>query len=287
MTNFLKTLAELAKVRITIVVSVTTLLGYLMQNRGLDAGAIGPTFGLFLLACASAIINQYQEWQSDAKMPRTKNRPIPSGRISPKGAFLLGFAFAIVGSYIILETSNFVAMQLGVLALIWYNGIYTPLKKRTAFAVIPGSVIGSLPPMVGYAAAGGNIADTSILVVAFFIFIWQVPHFWLLLLKYGKQYEEAGYPSLTQIYSTEQIKRVTFIWSMGAAVSALFIPFFHITTTIVAGIILVASTIYFMWVFFRLILPGKSEFHIRKYFIFINVYLLLIVLSISIDVYLS
>jgi len=286
MINYLKILAELSKVRITVVVTVTTILGYLMQNRGLDAGAIGPTFGLFLLACASAILNQYQESGIDAKMPRTQNRPIPSGRISSKSAFLHGLIFAIVGSIIILYTSNFMAMQLGILALIWYNGIYTPLKKKTAFAVIPGSVIGSLPPMVGYAAAGGNVTDIEILVVAFFMFIWQVPHFWLLLLKFGKQYEEAGFPSLTQIYSVEQIKRVTFVWSLGTAVTALFIPFFHIISNLYANLILVAGTVYFIVLFFRLILPGNPDFNIKKYFIFINVYLLLIVLTISIDVYL-
>ena len=68
-------------------------------------------------------------------------------------------------------------------ALIWYNGIYTPLKRKTAFAVVPGSVIGAIPPMVGYVAAGGSALDPQILAFAFFMFMWQIPHFWLLIMK--------------------------------------------------------------------------------------------------------
>ncbi len=152
--------------------------------------------------------------------------------------------------------SGFLALQLALLALIWYNAIYTPLKKKTAFAVVPGSVIGALPPLVGWVAGGGSLADPRALIIAFFFFIWQVPHFWLLLLKYGKEYEKAGYPSLTSIYSSKQIKYTTFIWTFATAVTALMLPVFGIVNSIGFSI---ATLLVSGWLIFQFVRLLKTK----------------------------
>jgi heme o synthase len=108
-----------------------------------------------------------------------------------------------------------------LLNLIWYNGIYTPLKKINPLAIIPGSLVGSIPPAVGWTAAGGNILDPQIIILSFFFFIWQIPHFWLLLLIFGKDYENAGFPTLMQIFSSDQLARITFIWIVATVVTGM------------------------------------------------------------------
>jgi protoheme IX farnesyltransferase len=281
--NIIPTLLELAKVKITIAVSFTTITGYILASGGIDVGVLMPTLGIFLLACGSSAINHFQEREKDAKMKRTQDRPIPSGRISANGALLFAFILTAAGSFILYEFSGILAMQLGLLALIWYNVIYTPLKRKTAFAVVPGSVIGAIPPLVGWVAGGGEIADPRAMIMAFFFFIWQVPHFWLLMLKYGKEYSEAGFPSITMIYSDRQIKNITFIWIFATAVAALMLPMFHVVDSriVLAGVVL--SSVWLIYIFAGLLRSSEKKFNPFFYFMRINYFVLSMMILLSLD----
>ena len=282
----IKIFLELSKVRITIAVALTTMTGFLLANGHFDTNMILPTLGIFVLACGSSAINHYQEKDKDALMERTRNRPIPSGRISANGALLFAFVLTFAGSYMLYESSGMLAMQLGLLALIWYNAIYTPLKRITAFAVIPGAVIGAIPPLVGWVAGGGSLLDARAMIMAFFFFIWQVPHFWLLMLKYGKEYEKAGYPSITSLYSERQIKNVTFIWVFATAVSALMIPLFYFTQSWIILIGFLVSSIWVVVVFSRLLLKREEVFNPMFYFMRINYFVLAIIVMLSLEPFL-
>lgn len=281
--SFIHTLIELSKVRITFAVSLTTVTGYVLASGQFDAGLILPTIGIFILACGSSALNHYQERDKDAQMERTQNRPIPGGRISPSGALVFAVMLTIIGSGLIYIGSGFLAMQLGLLAMIWYNAIYTPLKRKTAFAVVPGSIIGAIPPLVGWVAGGGSLADPKALVIAFFFFIWQVPHFWLLLLKFGKEYERAGFPSITSLYSDQQIRHTTFIWTMATAVTALMLPVFGIVNSVVMSIGLLIAVIWLVVVFSKLLKPGDEKFNARYYFMKINYFVLIMIIFLAVD----
>lgn len=281
--SFINTLLELSKVRITFAVSLTTITGYVLASGQFDSGLILPTLGIFLLACGSSALNHYQEKDKDAQMDRTKSRPIPSGRISSTGALIFSMLLSVLGSVLIYIGSGMLAMQLAILALIWYNAIYTPLKKKTAFAVVPGSVIGALPPLVGWVAGGGSLADPRALIIAFFFFIWQVPHFWLLLLKYGKEYEKAGYPSLTSIYSEKQIKYTTFIWTMATGVTALMLPVFGIVNSLGFSIAVLLASGWLMVQFIRLLRQNDEAFKPGEYFMKINYFVLFMIIFLSVD----
>jgi len=281
--SFINTLLELSKVRITFAVSLTTITGYVLASGQFDSGLILPTLGIFLLACGSSALNHYQEKDKDAQMDRTKSRPIPSGRISSTGALIFSMLLSVIGSALIYIGSGMLAMQLAILALIWYNAIYTPLKKKTAFAVVPGSVIGALPPLVGWVAGGGSLADPRALIIAFFFFIWQVPHFWLLLLKYGKEYEKAGYPSLTSIYSEKQIKYTTFIWTMATGVTALMLPVFGIVNSLGFSIATLLASGWLMVQFIRLLRENDETFKPGVYFMRINYFVLMMIIFLSVD----
>lgn len=281
--NAIGIVAELGKVRITIAVSLSTILGYVLFRGGFDTGIWLPTLGIFLLAMASSAINHFQEREWDALMDRTRNRPIPSGRISPRGALLVAFVLAASGSVLLLITSGFLAMQLGLLALLWYNVIYTPLKRKTPFAVVPGSVIGAIPPLVGWVAAGGSLNDPGILMVAFFFFIWQIPHFWLLLLKLGPQYQQAGFPTLTSLYTSRQLRRITFVWTVTMVISCLFIPVFGEMHTNIGRILLLVGSVALMLLFVRLLRLKSEQTYDKRYFIYINSYLLLVMVILAVD----
>ncbi|MFU8843248.1 MAG: protoheme IX farnesyltransferase [Bacteroidales bacterium] len=283
--SFFHTLLELGKVRITFAVSLTTITGYILAAGTIDAGLILPTVGIFLLASGSSAINHYQEKERDGLMQRTHNRPIPSGRISPLGALIFAILLSVTGSVLIYAGSGMLPMQLGILALIWYNGIYTPLKKKTAFAVVPGSVIGAIPPLVGWVAGGGSLSDPRALFIAFFFFIWQVPHFWLLLLKFGKEYEKAGLPSITSIYSDKQIKNTTFVWTMATAVAALMLPVYGIVNSKIIGVGLLIAVIWLVFVFSKLLTRSEEAFNPRHYFMKINYFVLFMIIFLSVDVF--
>ncbi|MDP3462998.1 MAG: protoheme IX farnesyltransferase [Bacteroidales bacterium] len=276
-------LAELSKVKITFAVALTTIAGYLLAKGSFDSGIILPTLGIFILACGSSALNHFQDSDRDGLMERTRNRPIPSGRISKTGALIVAIILSGIGSAMIYYGSNFIGFQLGLLALIWYNGIYTPMKRKTAFAVIPGSVIGAIPPVVGWVAGGGSALDPHALILAFFFFIWQVPHFWLLMLKYGKEYVEAGYPSITERYNEEQIRYLTFLWTFATAVAALMIPLFGIIHSSVITIVVLIAVVWLIAIFSSILKKQTSSFNPFYYFMRINYFVLVIILSMAID----
>lgn len=257
MKSTLKIIIELGKVRISLPIALSALTGY-----SLYAGKIGSegwllALGVFFMACSSSALNHWQERGIDAKMPRTKNRPIPSGRISAAGALAIAGMFAMTGSLVLFLFSNAIALFFSWLTLFFYNLVYTPLKKVTAFAVIPGSMVGALPPMIGWAGAGGHPLSEVILLVATFFFIGQIPHFWLLLLLFGDQYKLAGLPSLNQIFSPIQIQRITYAWVLTTIASALLVIFFIFNSKVLMFILLL-YTFYLLFSLSFSILQGKN-----------------------------
>ncbi len=240
---FFKTIAELGKVRISLPVALSALAGYTLFSGTIDMQGLFMTLGVFLMSCGSGALNHWQERKTDAMMPRTRNRPIPSGRISSLQGFLITAGYLITGSVVLLATNPVIALMLSWATLFFYNLVYTPLKKETAFAVIPGSMVGALPPVIGWTAAGGSVGSQIILIVAAFFFIGQIPHFWLLLLLFGDQYKLAGMPSLTDIFTDTQIKRVTYAWILTTVASA-FLVFLFVMQNRVLMFLLLGYIIY-------------------------------------------
>lgn len=229
-------------------VALSALAGYVLYSGKIDEQGLLLSVGVFFMSCGSGALNHWQERKTDALMPRTKNRPIPSGKISPAQGLLVVLGYTITGSLILVFSNPTVALILSWATLASYNLIYTPLKKVTAFAVIPGSLVGALPPLIGWTAAGGNIFAEPILIVATFFFIGQIPHFWLLLLLFGDQYKLAGLQSLTDIFSELQIKRITYTWVLTTIASALLVLYFVFTHPV----ILVLLLLYIFYLLFTL-----------------------------------
>jgi len=275
--ELLKIISELGKVRISIPVAFTTFTGYILSHGEFDRGFVLPFIGIFLLACGASAFNQLQETETDRIMKRTAGRPLPSGRISKTGALVIALAYFISGCLVLYFGPGLLTLLVGVSTFVWYNLIYTPLKKITAFAAVPGSMVGALPPLAGWVAGGGSLTDPKALALGFFFFMGQIPHFWLLLLKLGKQYENAHLPSLTQLLSDEQIKRLTFVWIAATAASAVALPLFKLQTQpwSIALILLLSALLI---VVFIPLLSKRKPFNVGKSFLLINVYYLLVML---------
>ena len=274
---------EITKFRITIFVTLTTLFGYIAATNSLNAGAVLPILGILLLACGSAAYNHYQERNSDALMERTKHRPIPSGKISARSTLKISIILIFSGASLLFFGSNLLALLLGLLNLVWYNAVYTPLKKVTSLAIIPGSLVGAIPPMVGWVAGGGYIFDPQIILIAFFFFIWQIPHFWLLLLILDNDYRKAGFPTLTERFTKIQLARITFMWITATGITVLLLPIFQVAQNIFVRYILLLGTIWLTYNAFKLVSQKQENISFRFAFRDINFFALFVVIIVSID----
>lgn len=282
MVNKLKILSELTKIKITVFVTVTTALGYICYAERFSLYMLVPLIGILLLSCGSAAVNHIQERRTDALMRRTMNRPLPSGRISLKNAWLIAMLLIVSGS-VVLYYAGIVALLLGLLDLVWYNLIYTPLKKVNALAIIPGSLVGAIPPMVGWVAAGGSLMDPRILVLALFFFIWQIPHFWLLLLVLSNDYERAGFPTLTQIFDKAQLARITFIWILATIITGLLIPFFGLVKFPLVDVLLLVPAFWLSIKAVKLLTRNGENVSFTFAFREINLFVLAMIFLLSID----
>ena len=277
-------LLELGKVRISSLATISMITGYILARGALTPELLVMTLGVFFIACGSATINHIQERDIDGRMQRTMGRPLPAGRITVTAAWGIALGTLTTGSGLILLASSLEVVFLGVLAVIWYNAVYTPLKRVTAFAAVPGGVVGAIPPIMGWVAGGGYALDPQILAVSFFFFIWQVPHFWLLLLfSCGKDYERAGLPSLTALFSLEQIARITFVWIFAAVVTSFVIPLYGIVTNPWINAGLVAAGAWLVWRSRGILRAPFQMQGFRLAFKHINLFVFCVIVLLSLD----
>ena len=276
-------LLSLVKIKISLLVTFSATAGYVLTAGQIKMETVVVTAAVLFLACGSCALNQYQEREIDELMERTKSRPLPSRKLEPATALWVASGLIFLGSTFLLYAAGFAPLSLGLFAVLWYNGFYTPLKQKTAFAAIIGALVGAIPPILGWVSGGGSILDSRIWGVALFFFIWQVPHFWLLLLDYSKDYDKAGLPSITKILSTEQIKRIIFIWLLSTGVSGLCVFSFHAVYLGLARFFLLASTFWHIWNSFRFLKSDSEEVNLRTAFTKLNIYAILVLFLLSSD----
>ncbi len=283
MTAILNGVMELVKIRITFFVGMSAAFGYILATGSVSLEMILPVMGIFILSCASAAMNHYQERETDSLMHRTSKRPLPAGLMTPAVVLIMVTVLAAAGSVLIALTGTVTALILSWLAFFSYNAIYTPLKKITPFAVVPGSFVGAFPVMAGWAAVRGDIFDPLIISVAAFFFIWQIPHFWILMEMYSADYERADFPTLRMYFSEGTISFWIYVWMAGlAASSVLFVtngvvsnPLPEIVILLL-GAWLVLSTLSILW------RHGDGRV-LKSAFMKINVYVLAVTAVVMID----
>jgi protoheme IX farnesyltransferase len=262
-------LAELSKWKLSLAVSFSAVTGFLLLPSETYGGALLTAAGVFFLSAGASALNQYTERNSDAVMARTADRPLPSGRMRPSAAMLASVTLLASGC-LLLAGTGVMPVLLGAVNILLYNFVYTGLKKRTTLAIVPGALVGALPPLIGYTAAGGLITETRILLFALFMFLWQMPHFWLLLLRFGEEYEKAGIKTLHRVLSHKTIVRLVLAWITGSSIllwvlTAIFRP---IGPT-ASALLLVLNTIFIL-AFAGIIRDGSLQPRSKLAFIALN-----------------
>ena len=276
-----QTYVILCKIPIALFTSFSAATGFMLASPRLGPEVFILISGVFLLACGCGALNQYQERDIDACMARTRHRPLPSKRLMPMHALGIALVFMASGLGLLLVLRLPAVVVLIGFAVVWYNGLYTHLKRVTAFAVMPGSLIGAVSPCLGWIVGGGALFDPRLWALCFFFIIWQMPHFWLLLLNHGKDYERAGLPSLTKIFTGAQLQRITLVWTLALAVSSMLLPLFGYHSRIFQ-MMLVAATGWLGWQGIKFSKTG-TQVVCQRLFRQINAYVLFLMVLLVVE----
>ena len=194
--SILKVIFELTKFRLSFLVSFSAIVGFLLASDNfyiIDLIVLGISG--YLVTAASVINNQILEKDLDSKMDRTKDRPLPTNRISKRNSLITSVFFMVIGLTIMTLYFNMVAGLLSLVSLLLYTFIYTPLKRVGPIAVFIGAIPGALPPLIGWVAFSGEISIEAIIIFSI-QFIWQFPHFWAIAWIYHDDYKKVGFKLL-------------------------------------------------------------------------------------------
>lgn len=216
---------SLAKPGLTMMSVSTALAGALLAPGGLSHPTLLllVAIGTMLTGGGSIILNQYAEREYDARMKRTRARPIPAGRILPARALLSGCFLAVLGIGTLLFTS-WIAAILALITLGTYVFVYTPMKRRTHFATAVGGLPGALPPVIGWTAVTGGFAPEAY-VLFLVVFLWQMPHFLALGWMYREDYAAGGYRLLPSVDTTgRSTARIVMVYTC-ALLPASVLPY--------------------------------------------------------------
>jgi heme o synthase len=270
-------LAELTKWKLSLAVAFSSVTGFLICAGGDYSGLSAVAAGVFLLSSGAAALNQYTERGSDALMPRTAGRPLPSARMTPQTAISVAAILLVSGS-LLLAFSGLIPFFLGLVNVFLYNVVYTASKKRTTLAIVPGALVGAIPPLIGYSAAGGAVTDTIIMLFALFMFLWQIPHFWLLLARYGREYEKAGFKTPFSTMDGGKIKRIVFAWIIVSSLALWILGAIFMPVPASAGTLLLILNIVFIILFRKIITMPETAKRSEHAFILVNSFSILVMI---------
>jgi protoheme IX farnesyltransferase len=262
---------ELTRTKLSAAVTFSGAAGYLLFAGWQSS----PTFpvalaGIFLLSSGSSALNQCQERRTDALMSRTSGRPLPAERITPPMAKRIALLLLLSGAIMLSLLPGIMPVILGLGTVILYNFLYTPLKKLTSLAVIPGALTGAIPPLIGFTAAGGSLSEPPALFLAGFMFTWQLPHFWLLISAYRSQYINAGFSSLAGKPDDKTIRLVIPLWIIVVSAALLFAGRFGIDIGRGLWFILAAVNILVIALFLKLVIKNDQQSLNKSAFIALN-----------------
>jgi len=283
MVRWIKIFSEFVKLPIALSATLTTAVGFVLARGDISWELIFPCLSLFLLACGSCGLNQYQERVIDHFVERTRGRPIPSGRMSPSTGLFCSLGMILLGLTLFLCKTPSASLFLALFGCFWYNGFYTYLKKKTALASIPGAIVGMIPPAIGWISGGGCFLDAGLWGLAVFFFLWQVPHFWLFVLDHADDYEKAGLPSLKRVFSADQIRHIISIWMLATACVSLCMPLFLLVRLLPVHLLLITATFWFLLGTRFTFGSRRRETSFKMAFRRLNLYVLWILLLVSVD----
>jgi protoheme IX farnesyltransferase len=204
----------LGKPRITFMVLITTLTGlWLAPGTLAPSLTLAALFGITLVVAGANALNMYLERDVDALMSRTRNRPLPAGRLEPRVALFFGVACSMVAVPLLAVRVNPLTGFLAALSLVLYVLAYTPLKRRSTAALVVGAIPGAMPPLLGWTAATNTLAAPGLALFAI-LFVWQLPHFIAISIFRAEEYTRAGLKVVPAVRGIEAAKQQIAIYSL-------------------------------------------------------------------------
>lgn len=275
-------LASLVKPNVTLLVVITTAGGLWLAPGALSWTRLLATLaGTVLIVAAANALNCYLERDSDKYMARTKNRPLPAGRMNPAVALWIGAAAALASVPMLTVLVNPVTGILAAIALVSYVWVYTPMKRESPHAVIVGSIPGAMPPLMGWTAVTGSIEWPG-LVLFGILFIWQIPHFIAISMYRQQEYTRAGIPTVPAEYGSTTARWHMIGWSLLLLpVSLALVPFgiagnIYLAIAGVLGAGLLGLAIRGLW-------SKAPKAWARTYFLYTLAYLTLLFAALLVD----
>jgi len=273
---------ELSKSRIVFMVVITTAAGFLFAAPKVDPFLLLHTLiGTALVAAGTNALNQYVERAHDAKMHRTRTRPLPAGRITPRAALLFSSAIAVIGTLYLGLAVNWLTAFLGAFTLTSYIFVYTPLKRVSTICTIIGAIPGAVPPLMGWTAATNELALGGWIAFAI-LFLWQLPHFMAISWMYREDYARGGFVMLSTLDENgAAVARQAIYYSLALLAVSVTPSLFGLTGVIyligaaVCGTALLAASIRFFF--------DRGTRNARSLFMISNLYLLTVMLLLVVD----
>jgi protoheme IX farnesyltransferase len=207
---------ELTKPRISMLVGMTAVPALLLAAQGMPPLRVfwGALAGTLMAAGSAASFNMYFDRDIDARMVRTRGRPLPSGRLAPASALMLGIALAALSWTTLAVSGNLLAASIGLASIFYYAVIYTVwLKRRTPQNIVIGGAAGAVPPLVGWAATRGSLSWTAVYLFAI-VFYWTPPHFWSLSLLMKDEYARVGVPMMPVVRGERETRRQILLYTL-------------------------------------------------------------------------
>ena len=280
-------LLALTKPRIISLLLVTTVAA--MYVAGTPSGWLVLTVlvGGYLMAGGAHAVNMYLDRDIDAHMPRTKLRPIPSGRMAPRAVLAFGILLATTATFLLARYANVITAALALLGFYGYVFLYTHwLKRRTPQNIVIGGAAGAIPPLVGYAAVTGTL-DLTAWTLFLIVFYWTPPHFWALALLKKRDYGAAGVPMAPLIWGEKHTKD-QMLWYLGIMVALSVLPFctgafglFYLVSAVVVAAPLAYGIIKIRWG------KGRDDSTATERFVFMYslLYLALLYVAMVVDLH--
>ena len=270
-------IANLVKLRLSLAVTFSALTGYFINKTFLGPEFLYLLGGILLLASGSAALNQYTERDLDALMERTRGRPIPQDKIGHGTALAISIILITAGT-LCLSLTGLLPAILGLFTIFLYNFIYTRLKRITPFAIVPGALVGAIPPVIGFTASGASEATFEIVLFSAFMFLWQLPHFALILMKYRNEYKAAGFRITTDKIDNMTIKRLVFTWGIISSLLLFIFSAVNLVFNRYLTVALIPVNIVFILAFHTLLFSSEKKEDTKGAFILINVFSIIVML---------
>jgi protoheme IX farnesyltransferase len=273
---------ELSKSRIVLMVLITTTAGFLFASHTVAPLLLLHTLiGTALVAAGTNALNQYVEREHDARMHRTRMRPLPAGRISPRAALVFSSAIAVIGTLYLGLLVNWLTAALGAFTLTSYIFVYTPLKRVSTICTIIGAIPGAVPPLMGWTAVTNDLSLGGWIVFGI-LFFWQLPHFMAISWMYREDYARGGFAMLAvrdsdgTAVAREAILYTLALLPLSVAPALLGMTgIAYFIGAAVCGAVLLAATVRFFF--------DRQVRHARSVFMISNLYLLTVMLLLVVD----